>query len=146
MGDRIDICRWVVDPESMRRGLGRRLLREVMGPHTRVRTGAANEPAIRLYESEGFRIVERFTIDTLTVDGYSKPTGALQRRGRCRGLRLAGSSALGGQSTRGARSPGDLPRDCRERPLRSRREGTAAPDPRSRCLKQLSVIASFSSH
>ncbi|MGZ3448889.1 MAG: GNAT family N-acetyltransferase [Polyangiales bacterium] len=67
MGDGIDICRWVVDPESMRRGLGRRLLREVMGPHTRVRTGAANEPAIRLYESEGFRIVD--AIHDRHIDG-----------------------------------------------------------------------------
>ena len=63
----VDVCRLAVDPDYMRRGLGRRLLLDVMGPETRVQTGAANEPAIRLYESVGFQVAARFTIGLLAM-------------------------------------------------------------------------------
>jgi ribosomal protein S18 acetylase RimI-like enzyme len=59
----LDIHRLVVDPADFRRGLGRRLVRAALAvpavARVIVSTGEANQPARRLYESEGFRTVER---------------------------------------------------------------------------------------
>lgn len=59
VGDTLDIHRLVVEPAHFRRGLGRTLVRAVLGlpgfARVIVSTGAANLPARRLYESEGFR-------------------------------------------------------------------------------------------
>ena len=55
----VDIDRLAVDPAAFRRGVGRALLRDVIvreGPvEFVVSAAAANTPAIRLYESCGFR-------------------------------------------------------------------------------------------
>lgn len=65
-GGLLDIHRLVVDPEAFRRGLGRRLLRHVLAlpglSEAVVGTAAANLPACRLYESEGFALSERFSV------------------------------------------------------------------------------------
>ena len=53
----LSIERLIVDPAWVRRGLGRLLLRALpRGRRAVVSTGAANAPAIALYEAEGFRI------------------------------------------------------------------------------------------
>lgn len=64
----LEICRMVVKPSHMRRGIASRLIeavelsREDRGSIT-VSTGEDNVPAIRLYERHGFRIVSRRTLD-----------------------------------------------------------------------------------
>ncbi|MBM7840015.1 ribosomal protein S18 acetylase RimI-like enzyme [Alkalihalobacillus xiaoxiensis] len=55
----IDICRLMVDPSYFRRGIARQLLQHIESStpsiyHYSVSTGAANKPAIKLYESVGF--------------------------------------------------------------------------------------------
>ncbi len=59
----LDVHRLVVDPRAFRRGHGRRLVRAALAlpGHRRalVSTGEANWPARRLYESEGFQLVQR---------------------------------------------------------------------------------------
>lgn len=51
----IDIDRLAIDPEYARRGHGRRLVQSVPTDLvTIVSTGSENEPAARLYQSEGF--------------------------------------------------------------------------------------------
>ncbi|MEU4803833.1 GNAT family N-acetyltransferase [Actinosynnema sp. NPDC023587] len=57
VGGVLDIARLCVDPDFARRGLGRALVSAVLaegGPAV-VATGAANAPAIALYEAVGFR-------------------------------------------------------------------------------------------
>jgi ribosomal protein S18 acetylase RimI-like enzyme len=61
-GGEIDIYRMMVDPAFFRRGIARELLRWASGlagvSRVLVSTAAANLPARRLYEGEGFRLVE----------------------------------------------------------------------------------------
>jgi ribosomal protein S18 acetylase RimI-like enzyme len=56
--DELDLDRLCVDPPWFRRGIARRLLDHVLaaepGGDVLVSTGAANEPALRLYRSIGF--------------------------------------------------------------------------------------------
>jgi ribosomal protein S18 acetylase RimI-like enzyme len=61
-GDTVDIDRVAVDPAFFRRGLARRLLRELFvrerdAKRFTVSTGFGNQPALRLYEEFGFRVV-----------------------------------------------------------------------------------------
>lgn len=61
-GDTVEIDRLAVDPAFFRRGLAAKLLREMFVRErdaTRfvVTTGLGNEPAVRLYERFGFRVV-----------------------------------------------------------------------------------------
>ncbi len=61
----LDLSALVVRPDFFRRGLATGLLRQLLeeefpGRAVSVTTGAANVPAIRLYEKLGFRIVERW--------------------------------------------------------------------------------------
>jgi ribosomal protein S18 acetylase RimI-like enzyme len=61
-GDTVDIDRVAVDPAFFRRGLARRLLRELFARERdaerfTVSTGYGNQPALRLYEGFGFRVV-----------------------------------------------------------------------------------------
>ncbi|MFD1145682.1 GNAT family N-acetyltransferase [Saccharothrix hoggarensis] len=62
----LDIDRLGVAPSHFRLGFARRLVEQVLaeGGPAIVSTGAANAPAIALYESLGFRVV-----DTVVVDG-----------------------------------------------------------------------------
>lgn len=62
VGETVDIDRLAVDPAYFRRGLARRLLRELFvrerdATHFTVSTGDGNAPAIRLYEGFGFTSV-----------------------------------------------------------------------------------------
>ncbi len=51
----VDIDRLAVHPDAARRGYGRALVQSVpQDRHTIVSTGAANRPAVSLYEKEGF--------------------------------------------------------------------------------------------
>ncbi|WP_214402916.1 GNAT family N-acetyltransferase [Pseudonocardia lacus] len=56
--DELDLVRLCVDPRWFRRGIARRLLGHVLAAEPTgdvlVSTGAANEPALRLYRSLGF--------------------------------------------------------------------------------------------
>lgn len=59
------ICRMMVLPEHFRQGIGSRLLEHVIavvpaGSELAVTAEIRNEPAVRLYESYGFRRVETF--------------------------------------------------------------------------------------
>lgn len=68
------IAGFAVHPSAFRRGHGAALLRHVLeslgpGPVT-VSTASANEPAIRLYEAHGFRIVRSWS----TPDGFDLVT------------------------------------------------------------------------
>lgn len=61
-GDTVDIDRVAVDPAYFRRGLASKLLRELFvrerdASRFTVSTGLGNEPAVRLYERFGFRVV-----------------------------------------------------------------------------------------
>lgn len=62
----LDIDRLCVAPSHFRLGFARRLVEQVMaeGGPAIVSTGAANAPAIALYEGLGFRLV-----DTVVVEG-----------------------------------------------------------------------------
>ena len=60
MGGLLDIHRLVVHPDAFRRGVASRLLDALDEAHpkatrTIVATGAANDPARRLYERRGFQ-------------------------------------------------------------------------------------------
>ncbi|MBB5953507.1 ribosomal protein S18 acetylase RimI-like enzyme [Saccharothrix tamanrassetensis] len=72
----LDVARLCVDPGFFRRGLARRLVRAVLaegGPAV-VATGAANAPAIALYEGLGFRRVGTFEPEPgLPVAEFSRP-------------------------------------------------------------------------
>jgi len=58
-----DIDRLAVDPLAARRGHGRRLVRAVPRDRdTIVSTGSENDPAVRLYLSEGFVVLGRTEI------------------------------------------------------------------------------------
>ncbi|MFA6958912.1 MAG: GNAT family N-acetyltransferase [Thermoanaerobaculia bacterium] len=76
--DVLDICRMVVSPAHMRRGIASRLLssvEELRDGHARitVSTGEANIPAIRLYEKHGFAVVQRRALpDGLKLVGLEK--------------------------------------------------------------------------
>lgn len=63
----LDIYRMMVDPVFFRRGIARELLRWTLGlagvARVIVSTAAANLPARRLYESEGFLLVEEVSLD-----------------------------------------------------------------------------------
>ncbi|MFI9813433.1 GNAT family N-acetyltransferase [Saccharothrix variisporea] len=61
-GDELDVDRLCVDPDHFRRGLGRRLVAAVLafGAPVTVCTGAANAPAVALYEGVGFTRVGTF--------------------------------------------------------------------------------------
>ena len=58
-----DYIAWLyVDPDDYRRGVGRALLRHAVaecGPNAQLTTLVHNAPALRLYESEGFRTLRR---------------------------------------------------------------------------------------
>ena len=61
-GDTVDIDRVAVDPAFFRRGLARKLLRELFARERdamqfTVSTGFGNQPAIELYEGFGFHVV-----------------------------------------------------------------------------------------
>ena len=61
-GDTVDIDRLAVDPRFFRRGLAGKLLRELFvrerdADRFTVSTGFGNQPAVRLYERFGFRVV-----------------------------------------------------------------------------------------
>jgi len=62
----LHIAALVVAPEHQRRGLGRRLVEEVLergdGAAVTVSTGAANRPALKLYASLGFVEERRATV------------------------------------------------------------------------------------
>jgi ribosomal protein S18 acetylase RimI-like enzyme len=63
-GDDLELCRLVVDPRAFRAGHASALLDAVDAAEpgarrTTVSTGAANEPALRLYRRRGFRAVGR---------------------------------------------------------------------------------------
>jgi ribosomal protein S18 acetylase RimI-like enzyme len=63
--EEVDIHKLMVDPPAHRRGFGRLLLSAVLdraGSNRRVivQTAAANQPAVALYESHGFRIIRRW--------------------------------------------------------------------------------------
>jgi GNAT superfamily N-acetyltransferase len=80
-GRELDVHRMMVDPGHFRRGLARRLLRFVMAlpevERTLVSTGAANLPACRLYESEGFTRLAPVTLpDGLQLARFER-TGRL---------------------------------------------------------------------
>ena len=67
LGRTIDLHRLVVDPGFFRCGVGTALLRRALASEpgsTRaiVQTGAANLPARRLYEREGFSVVEELEV------------------------------------------------------------------------------------
>ena len=69
----VDIDRLVVDPAYHRRGVGRALVREVLGfaPHVVVSTGRANPAARALYAGLGFRHRgDREVLDGLWVSDY----------------------------------------------------------------------------
>ncbi|MEU6149226.1 GNAT family N-acetyltransferase [Actinosynnema sp. NPDC047251] len=72
----LDIDRLCVDPDHFRCGLGRALVSAVLaegGPAT-VATGAANAPAIVLYEALGFRPTGTFeAVPGLLVAQFSRP-------------------------------------------------------------------------
>ena len=55
----VDIYRLVVDPDHFRKGVGKQLIAHLLERYTgykfTVSTGAANKPAIALYQSYGFR-------------------------------------------------------------------------------------------
>jgi ribosomal protein S18 acetylase RimI-like enzyme len=62
--DLLDICRLVVSPSQLRRGIAGRLLaaleaKRVAQPLIIVSTAARNTPAVRLYEKYGYQIVRR---------------------------------------------------------------------------------------
>jgi ribosomal protein S18 acetylase RimI-like enzyme len=59
----IHIDRLVVHPDYFRRGIGRALLQWLetavsSSPHITVSTAAKNQPAIQLYQSQGYTIVQ----------------------------------------------------------------------------------------
>ncbi len=77
-GDPVDIDRLVVDPAVFRRGVGRALIATVVseaaGRPITVSTGAANDPARRLYEAAGFRFVgESEPVPGLRVSHFRYP-------------------------------------------------------------------------
>ncbi|PLT29919.1 GNAT family N-acetyltransferase [Peribacillus deserti] len=60
LGETMDICRLVVDPEHFRKGIAGRLIQYLLeeNPHLKkmtVSTGTANLPAVNLYEKYGFK-------------------------------------------------------------------------------------------
>jgi ribosomal protein S18 acetylase RimI-like enzyme len=62
-GETLDLHRLVVDPASFRKGIGSALVRAALGAepgttHAIVQTGAANEPALALYQGEGFVLTD----------------------------------------------------------------------------------------
>jgi GNAT superfamily N-acetyltransferase len=76
----LDIHRLVVSPALHRRGVGRALVREALRLHPGlpavVQTGAANLPARRLYETEGFAGVDEIEpVPGLRVVRLARPAG-----------------------------------------------------------------------
>lgn len=65
-GDHYQICRMMVHPEHFRKGIAGKLLRHVLAAHQGkkgiVTTGAGNIPAIRLYESHGFKLIKQVKV------------------------------------------------------------------------------------
>ena len=83
MGEgRVGISSFVVHPDFFRRGLGNRLLQQVLGRFpehdVEVSTASDNEPALRLYEKQGFRRTRTWVREP----GISMVT--LERRGKDR--------------------------------------------------------------
>jgi GNAT superfamily N-acetyltransferase len=78
VGKTIDLHRLVVDSDHARRGIGIALVRAALAANPRatraiVQTGAANEPARRLYLREGFRFIDEIEpIPGLRVARFSK--------------------------------------------------------------------------
>jgi ribosomal protein S18 acetylase RimI-like enzyme len=62
----LHIARLAVHPDYFRRGIGRALLQwvetAVSTPHITVSTAAKNQPAIHLYQSQGYTIVQSTTL------------------------------------------------------------------------------------
>jgi ribosomal protein S18 acetylase RimI-like enzyme len=62
----VHISRLVVHPNTFRRGIGRALLAwletAVSSPHITVSTAAKNQPAIHLYQAQGYTIVQCTTL------------------------------------------------------------------------------------
>lgn len=74
----VDIDRIAIDPAHFRRGHARLLLTRLHKLHPGcdvvVSTGAANAPAIALYESLGYqRVGERTVVETLAVVDFRRP-------------------------------------------------------------------------
>ncbi len=75
----LDIHRLFVDPPHFRRGIGVELVRAALGAEPGatlavVQTGAANEPARRLYLGEGFEQVDEIeAVPGLRVARFRKP-------------------------------------------------------------------------
>lgn len=63
----LTISKLVVDPQYFRRGVGRRLVELVLqrefNSRLRVTTGAANIPAVSLYQTLGFTVVREFAVE-----------------------------------------------------------------------------------
>jgi ribosomal protein S18 acetylase RimI-like enzyme len=74
----LDLHRLAVDPACFRRGVGRALVRGALAAEPDaaraiVQTGSANEPAKRLYRTEGFREVsEHQPVPGLTVTTFER--------------------------------------------------------------------------
>lgn len=77
----VDIHRLMVDPEHFQKGIARRLLREVekateSASAMIVSTGSKNSPAIRLYETNGFRKVgEERLAEGVSITHFEKRKG-----------------------------------------------------------------------
>lgn len=78
----MDIGRLIVHPDFFRRGIAARLLeaaeeRATRGMRITVSTGQANGPAVRLYETRGYRVWRRTTLpDGLRLVRLLKEIGA----------------------------------------------------------------------
>jgi ribosomal protein S18 acetylase RimI-like enzyme len=74
-GDTVDIDRLAIDPRWFRRGIGRALVTEVdarepAAARFLVSTGAANTPAVTLYQSLGYRVVGTVTREGCAVTEF----------------------------------------------------------------------------
>lgn len=75
LDDVLDINRLVVHPDYFRRGIGQALIRSLDGlaPKIIVSTGAGNQPARKLYENLGFRLIEEIELPVgLVIARYEK--------------------------------------------------------------------------
>lgn len=76
--DTVDIDRVAVDPARFRRGVGRMLLgavhrRESDAARFEVSTGAANHPAIALYEAMGYQLTSEEISHDVRLAHFARP-------------------------------------------------------------------------